>query len=606
MNGEQKTDFINQILEFAHQQGLDKDNQISLTALKHIEYYLSRHFSAEIDLKTLEFGCGSSTLLFSRYAHSHVVYDAGDDFKRRTQHLKSNQFGDKAKLKFINSNFQESMSVDHKNETYNIVLFNGNTAYPNPDVNYFYILPYLEHGSILIINNVNIPTINNLCNILKQDDMFYLHSTVQATAFFTRTSAPTFDYKKKSWPHQSYNAQQYVGDRWRAYDVGLPFPFDVTFDGRQNALNPWFQRGFSLFNGRPITDGWYSEIKLPFEKPVNGSVIVTLDFEAIVPSWRPESGILLDVNGSKAAEILFENTLRQQVAVVVDMAGEREIRLSLTHKDVRLAGHLGPLSGTGMPDCRQPNVVFHALSVQLPGAAKTAGQMRRADGSIISFDCRGQVFSFFVENPHDSIQAHHNVGSFYEVEELELLTRLVPSGAHILDIGANIGNHSVWFEKILGARSITPIEPQARMVALYRTNCQLNGLKTIDERYLGLALGDVNQSGDVRIEQNFNPAGARIEPSATGEIRIRIGDEVLAGDNFDFVKIDVEGAELNVLRGLKKLFARCRPLLFVEVWEENRAGFDELMVEFDYEVIDEYRRYDVATNLILRSRTINA
>jgi FkbM family methyltransferase len=441
---------------------------------------------------------------------------------------------------------------------------------------------------------------------LKQDDMFYLHSTVQGVAFFTRSSAPVFDHKQKSWSQQSYNVQKYVGDSWKAYGVGLPFPFDITFDGRQNSLNPWFQRGFSLFNGRPITDGWYSEIKLPFEKPVIGPVVVTLDFEAIVPSWRPESGILIDINGTKTAEVLFENALRQRVAVVVEMAGERDIKLSLTHRDVRLAGHLGPLSGSDMPDCRQPNVVLHGLSVQLPGAAKSAGQMRRADGSIISFDCRGQTFLFFVENPHDSIQAHHNVGEFYEIEELELLTRLVPRGARILDIGANIGNHSVWFEKILGARSITPVEPQARMVALYRTNCQLNGLTTIDERCLGLALGDVNQSGDVQIDQNFNPAGARIEPSATGEIRIRIGDEVLADDTFDFVKIDVEGAEINVIRGLKKLFERCRPLLFVEVWEENRADFDALMSEFDYEVVDEFRRYDIATNLLLKSRRVDS
>ena len=225
--------------------------------------------------------------------------------------------------------------------------------------------------------------------------------------------------------------------------------------------------------------------------------------------------------------------------------------------------------------------------------------MQRHQGSVASFAHRGVDYRFFVDDPHDSIQAHHHVGSLYEVEELALLARHVPQGARILDVGANIGNHAAFFEKALRAKRIVVIELQERVIEVLKLNVALNSLRAVDLSFLGVGLGAGHAHVRMEIPQAFNVAGAQFTPDAGGRYTVVKGDDLLRGEEFDFVKIDVEGMECEVIAGLSALLTRCRPILFVEVWNENRARFNELTVGLGYEVVDEYRRYDVATNLLL-------
>ena len=95
-------------------------------------------------------------------------------------------------------------------------------------------------------------------------------------------------------------------------------------------------------------------------------------------------------------------------------------------------------------------------------------------------------------------------------------------------------------------------------------------------------------------------AGGSVEADSKGEFRRVIGDTVLKGQTFDFIKCDVEGSELKVLRGLTELIKSCSPELFVEVWEENAAEFKDWATSLGYSVVNEIRRYDIATNLYLK------
>lgn len=592
--------FVRQLLDFASSSGFDSSRDMGEVPLRYLEYYLTRHFPEHAMLRTIEFGCGISTAVFARYAHEHTVCAPKSQIVGYKKSFEDTPF----EKKFI-AHYEDDI-LDPEGQAisggFDVVLLNHNKAYPVAEIHFAQIIPHVKDGAIFVVSGTDVPTIRNFVEFLKQDDLFYAHSVVQDTVFLVRTTVPCFDFKTRDWQDQNYNSQTYLQPSWQEFRVRPSLPVDVVYDGHLKEIGDWFARGFTLFKGRPVTDGWYSSLTVPFETEVSGTLQVRMRIEVIAPDEREGAGVVVDVAGACLADVMFEDRAEREISFTVEMDARRQLTIGLTHRGVVRAGQIPALAASVMLGARRPNFVIRSLSIRQAGSQEPARNLRRADGSIVSFDYRNQTFRFFVENPYDSIQGHHSVGEFYEIEELELLTRTVPRGARILDIGANIGNHSVWFEKLLGARSIMPVEPQARMVALYRTNCQLNGLSTIDERCLGLALGDVNQTGDVQIDQAFNPAGARIEPSAGGAIQIRIGDEVLPRENFDFVKIDVEGAELSVLRGLRALFRRCRPLLFVEVWDGNRADFDALMAEFDYEIVEEYRRYDIATNLLLRSR----
>jgi hypothetical protein len=94
-------------------------------------------------------------------------------------------------------------------------------------------------------------------------------------------------------------------------------------------------------------------------------------------------------------------------------------------------------------------------------------------------------------------------------------------------------------------------------------------------------------------------AGAQFQADTTGSYAIRRGDDVLAGEDFDLIKIDVEGMECDVIDGLDATIRRSRPKMFVEVWQKNLPRFEEQMARLSYRRLDEWRRYDVAINLLM-------
>jgi hypothetical protein len=78
------------------------------------------------------------------------------------------------------------------------------------------------------------------------------------------------------------------------------------------------------------------------------------------------------------------------------------------------------------------------------------------------------------------------------------------------------------------------------------------------------------------------------------------GDEALAQAKVDFIKIDVEGMEMQVLGGLAQTLARCRPVIFIEVDEANRAAFLAWVDANRYDIAATFRRYPVNENFLLK------
>ena len=90
-----------------------------------------------------------------------------------------------------------------------------------------------------------------------------------------------------------------------------------------------------------------------------------------------------------------------------------------------------------------------------------------------------------------------------------------------------------------------------------------------------LGLGNENRPMNIEIRSMSNRAGNRIAPAGSGATRmvevVRLDDFSLARElpRVDLIKIDVEGYELNVLRGAMDLLKKHRPILFVELDDNN-------------------------------------
>ncbi|NOG71855.1 FkbM family methyltransferase [Roseicella sp. DB1501] len=148
---------------------------------------------------------------------------------------------------------------------------------------------------------------------------------------------------------------------------------------------------------------------------------------------------------------------------------------------------------------------------------------------------------------------------------------LPPDGA-VLDIGANIGLSALALAPLVPRGRILAIEPSPGSAMALRHSLALNGLGervTVAEMALGAA------AGEAEFHDAGHSAGAHLlDPGTLGgaalpKRRVPIGtvDSLVAEyglDRLNFVKIDVEGFETEVLDGARSTLARFRPLVFVE------------------------------------------
>ena len=99
-------------------------------------------------------------------------------------------------------------------------------------------------------------------------------------------------------------------------------------------------------------------------------------------------------------------------------------------------------------------------------------------GTLVTCTAEGAAVQFFVTNARDPIQACHLRGEFFEVEELRLLAPHIPPGAVIADIGANIGNHAMYFDRVAQARRVVLFEANPDAATHLRLHGRLNRCTT--------------------------------------------------------------------------------------------------------------------------------
>jgi len=212
-----------------------------------------------------------------------------------------------------------------------------------------------------------------------------------------------------------------------------------------------------------------------------------------------------------------------------------------------------------------------------------------------------QVVHFAVRDLADRIQRRQARGRFYEADELEIIARHFQVGGVFCDIGANIGNHSIYVLKFLSAAQSIVIEPNPAAYELLVLNMIFNDcFERVDFSHIGMGLSD-RVADDMGLREREKNLGATKLEDGTGDIQVAPGDTLLAGRKVDFIKIDVEGMELSVLSGLKRTIATQRPAIFIECEHSNRPGLDDWMTASGYFVVEEGKQFRHNGNLLLRA-----
>lgn len=192
-----------------------------------------------------------------------------------------------------------------------------------------------------------------------------------------------------------------------------------------------------------------------------------------------------------------------------------------------------------------------------------------------------------------------------ELPVQQLLQQRLRPGAVLFDIGANVGFLSVVGARLVGSAGLVyAFEPVPANAALVRRNATINHLDQI--QVIEIAVGD--RSGTAKLVLAEYSGGAALAgvdppPDAAGEIEVEVATvDQLVERGYrppSFVKIDVEGAELLVLKGMEQVCTRNRPDILYELdgpteeaLEVKRVECEQWLLAHGYGVVELPRSYE--------------
>lgn len=164
-------------------------------------------------------------------------------------------------------------------------------------------------------------------------------------------------------------------------------------------------------------------------------------------------------------------------------------------------------------------------------------------------------------------QAIEKYGEFSKLE-MDVLRLLCGPGDFVIEVGANIGAHTVELARHVGPQgTVLAFEPQRLVFQTLCANVALNSLANVHCYWS--AAGDSETPINVpqldpELRNNFGGLSIGLATQPGQQVECRVLDGFLSLPRLRLLKIDVEGMEESVIRGAQKLLAKFKPVLYVE------------------------------------------
>ena len=189
----------------------------------------------------------------------------------------------------------------------------------------------------------------------------------------------------------------------------------------------------------------------------------------------------------------------------------------------------------------------------------------------------------------------------YEIEEINILTKLIRNNSvtKFIDIGANCGFYS--FQFAMEKLDVFAFEPNSD--ALLKMNNTIDQNKNLKNKIKIYPFGLSNNNSIMQmrsmIKYGYTQTGGSsvtIEKQSLEnkykiyEAKFKIGDEILNFQNSNLaIKIDVEGHELNVLKGIQNLLKKNKCVLQIEIFKKNYHIVNSFLLENNFTLVDQIR-----------------
>ena len=172
--------------------------------------------------------------------------------------------------------------------------------------------------------------------------------------------------------------------------------------------------------------------------------------------------------------------------------------------------------------------------------------------------------------------------------EAKIFEQICKAGDIVIEVGANIGAHTLYLSKLVGNGFVFAFEPQRLVFQNLCANLALNSISNVFAYQEAVS----NENGTIIIpecnfKENNNFGGINIENTKNGTTvnKQKLDNFLNKIDRLKLLKIDVEGMEISVIKGASELIKKFRPMIYVENdRQEHSKELIELLWSLDYKM----------------------
>ena len=214
--------------------------------------------------------------------------------------------------------------------------------------------------------------------------------------------------------------------------------------------------------------------------------------------------------------------------------------------------------------------------------------IHRKNDSICQINYNGRQYRMYLPNISGTDVVQREIyysKSFYEYDYIPYFEKyLVSSKSVVVDVGANIGNHTLIFSSVLNVKLVHSFEPMPDTFKILQKNTELNNLQNVVLNNLAVGSRDAYAVASV-----YNPndlGGTNVMYQDGGNL------PVISLDNYfsdkpqlpSLIKIDVEGFELEVLKGGTQIISKAKPVIFIESHPHQYPDIKKFFEDIGYKL----------------------
>lgn len=192
-------------------------------------------------------------------------------------------------------------------------------------------------------------------------------------------------------------------------------------------------------------------------------------------------------------------------------------------------------------------------------------------GKLWILGCSGKIFRF--------------ITTTYEIALTKLFEKYVKKGDIVYDLGAHVGYFTLLSSVLVGENGkVYAFEPNKKVLKLLNNHVKINKCKNVV--IIDKAVSNIN--GVFHFDTGDGSWTGKLSKTGGHGVEVVSLDDFVSKNNIpmpNIIKIDVEGEELNVLKGAKDLLIKCNPIIFLSSHsQELHKNCSEFLKSINYEI----------------------